>query len=65
MLARQLASKEGAVYIPPFDHPDVWEGNSSLIIEAAAQLNGKVPGAVVCVVGGERFSLTLSHALVF
>lgn len=26
------------MYIPPFDHPDVWEGNSTLIHEAKRQL---------------------------
>jgi len=29
---------EGGMYIPPFDHPDVWEGNATLIHEARHQL---------------------------
>lgn len=37
--------------IHPFDHPDVWEGNASLILEAATQLE-RPPSAVICVVGG-------------
>ena len=47
-----MAEKETAAYIPPFDHPDIWEGNSTLIEEAAQQLDGNPPGAVICVVGG-------------
>jgi L-serine/L-threonine ammonia-lyase len=43
------------VYVPPFDHPDVWAGHASLIPELVSQLggeNGIVPKAVVCSVGG-------------
>ncbi len=35
--ARRLCGMPGAVYIPPFDHPDIWEGNASLIDEAVRQ----------------------------
>ncbi|KAM5346429.1 hypothetical protein ACJ41O_009434 [Fusarium nematophilum] len=45
------ADPEG-VYVPPFDHPDIWEGNSTVMHEIAAQLNGEKPDAVVCSVGG-------------
>ncbi|KAF9432086.1 hypothetical protein BGZ76_011290 [Entomortierella beljakovae] len=41
-----------AAYIPPFDHPDVWEGNSTMIPEIKAQMGGVVPDAIVCCVGG-------------
>jgi len=37
--------------VHPFDHPDVWEGNSSIIKESAAMLD-KPPNAIICVVGG-------------
>lgn len=39
------------VYVPPFNHPDVWDGNATVMQEIAAQL-GEKPDAVVCSVGG-------------
>ncbi|KAF9359018.1 hypothetical protein BGX26_000345 [Mortierella sp. AD094] len=47
-----VANDPHAVYIPPFDHFDVWEGNSSMIPEIKAQLGGVVPDAIICCVGG-------------
>ncbi|KAK7965982.1 pyridoxal-phosphate dependent enzyme [Apiospora aurea] len=60
-----LSQDEAGVYVPPFDHPDVWEGASSMVDELAAQLppllkgngsgNGNgdgVPDAIVCNCGG-------------
>ncbi|ORX86815.1 L-serine dehydratase/L-threonine deaminase-like protein [Anaeromyces robustus] len=38
-------------YIPPYDHPDIWEGNSSIIDEIKSQL-GDTPDAIITVVGG-------------
>ena len=29
---------EEPVYVPPFDHPDIWEGHASLVDELRAQL---------------------------
>ncbi|KAK6530003.1 hypothetical protein TWF694_003379 [Orbilia ellipsospora] len=45
---------DGAVYCPPFDHPYVWEGNSTIITEIAQQLPAShpVPDAIVFSVGG-------------
>lgn len=48
------------VYVPPFDHPDVWKGAETMIDEIARQLPSKEGGsktsfpadAVVCSVGG-------------
>ncbi|EPE10408.1 l-serine dehydratase [Ophiostoma piceae UAMH 11346] len=40
------------VYVPPFDHPDIWDGASSIVEEVATQLNGAHPDAFVCSVGG-------------
>ncbi|KAK3308131.1 tryptophan synthase beta subunit-like PLP-dependent enzyme [Chaetomium strumarium] len=47
------------VYVPPFDHPDIWTGAASLVDEIARDvMAGRVPGggggvdAVVCNVGG-------------
>lgn len=39
------------VFVPPFDHPDIWEGNATSMREIAAQLGGR-PDVVVCSVGG-------------
>ncbi len=41
---------EDAAYIHPFDQADIWEGHTSLILEAARQ--GKRPGVIVVSVGG-------------
>ena len=41
------------VYVPPFDHPDIWEGAASLVEEVSRQLpTGVHPDAFVCSVGG-------------
>lgn len=40
-----------ATYVPPFDHPDIWNGNATLIDEAVAQA-GDGFDVVVCAVGG-------------
>lgn len=40
----------GATYIPPFDHPILWDGHASLIDEVANK--GIKPDAVVAAVGG-------------
>ncbi|MFC5475011.1 pyridoxal-phosphate dependent enzyme [Paraherbaspirillum soli] len=52
--ALRLCAQPGTVYIPPFDHPDIWEGNATLIDEAVAQ--GRELGvefdAVICSAGG-------------
>lgn len=47
--ALRLCNQPGAVYIPPFDHPDIWDGNATLIDEAAGQCQFDV---VICSVGG-------------
>jgi len=51
--ARKLMEQEDgkAGYIHPFDNPDIWEGNSSLITELRHDLPF-TPGLIVCVVGG-------------
>lgn len=60
----QTEGKDINVYIPPFDHPDVWAGASTMIDELAHQLpprsrerfmevaGGFPADAVVCSVGG-------------
>ena len=48
-----LKRDEDGVYVPPFDHADIWEGNSSIVSELAGQLpGGGEPDAIVCSVGG-------------
>jgi L-serine/L-threonine ammonia-lyase len=48
--ATGLASGPEVAYVHPFDHPTIWEGHASVIVEAAEQ--GPKPGAVVVAVGG-------------
>lgn len=49
-LARQLAKNQQGCYVPPFDHPDLWDGHASIIQECSQQ--GPRPDAVVVSVGG-------------
>ncbi|XP_034015798.1 serine dehydratase-like isoform X2 [Thalassophryne amazonica] len=51
--ALRLAETEGLTYVPPFDHPLLWQGHASMIREVATSLGPTVkPGAVVVSVGG-------------
>jgi len=55
-----LKNDKNGVYTPPFDHPDIWEGNSTLIYEIKQQLHDKGatgpssrgPDAIICSIGG-------------
>ena len=49
-LARKIASERNWGYVPPFDHPLIWEGNATMIHEVHQE--GVVPDAVVLSVGG-------------
>ena len=42
-----LAKDANGVYVPPFDHEDVWEGASTIVDELVEK-----PDAIVCSVGG-------------
>lgn len=46
------AEKARGVYVPPFDHPDVWAGAATLVDELAGQMDGVDVHGVVCNVGG-------------
>lgn len=46
-----MSSIETDIYVPPFDHEDIWAGNATMIPEIERQLGG-VPDAVLCSVGG-------------
>ncbi|KAK7904857.1 hypothetical protein WMY93_017464 [Mugilogobius chulae] len=51
--ALRLADIDGLTYVPPFDHPLLWEGHASVIAEVSSSLGpGVKPGAVVVSVGG-------------
>lgn len=49
-----LARDECGVYVPPFDHADLWEGHSSLVDEVEMQMLGvgKEYDGIVCSAGG-------------
>ncbi|PQE12291.1 hypothetical protein CJF31_00000491 [Rutstroemia sp. NJR-2017a BVV2] len=56
-----LKADPNGVYVPPFDHPDIWRGNSTMIPEILEQLQDHRTGnpsftgdldAIVCSVGG-------------
>ncbi|OAG41363.1 hypothetical protein AYO21_04305 [Fonsecaea monophora] len=47
-----LKSDPDGVYVPPFDHPDIWDGNSTVMDEIATQMHPEKPDVVVCSVGG-------------
>ena len=50
-----LAKDPTGVYVPPFDHEDIWKGHSTLVAEMRQQFGEKEegkPDAVVCSVGG-------------
>lgn len=49
-MARDLVDRDAAGYVPPFDHPLLWQGHASLVDEMATQ--GDRPDAVVVAVGG-------------
>jgi L-serine/L-threonine ammonia-lyase len=48
--ARGLVAEGHGAYVPPFDHPLLWEGHSTLVDEMLSQ--GPAPDAVVVAVGG-------------
>ncbi len=56
--ALAFAEVEGAGYVHPFDHPDVWAGNATLVDELEAR-----PGAVVLSVGGGGLLCGVAHGL--
>ena len=47
---------ETGIYVPPFDHEQIWEGVSTLVSELQSQLppfgGGDKPDAIICSVGG-------------
>ncbi|KAI0122985.1 tryptophan synthase beta subunit-like PLP-dependent enzyme [Xylariales sp. AK1849] len=49
-----LAHDPSGVYVPPFDHPHIWEGASSIVVESVHQMKhlGVEPDGIVCNCGG-------------
>jgi L-serine/L-threonine ammonia-lyase len=48
-----LAADPAAVYIPPFDHPIIWDGHSSIVDELHSDLGEiKKPDVIIASVGG-------------
>jgi L-serine/L-threonine ammonia-lyase len=47
-----LKNDPNGVYVPPFDHADIWAGNSTIVEEVARQIPDGRPDAIVCSVGG-------------
>ncbi|KAI9648473.1 catabolic L-serine/threonine dehydratase [Ciborinia camelliae] len=50
-----LAKDSTGVYVPPFDHPDIWEGNSGVVTEIEEEVHAlgiESLDAVICSVGG-------------
>ncbi len=60
--ARAFCTAEGARFLPPFDDPDVIEGQASVAVEMLDQL-GRAPDLVVLPVGGGGLSAGVSRYL--
>ncbi|KAK3699477.1 catabolic L-serine/threonine dehydratase [Vermiconidia calcicola] len=46
---------EQGVHVPPFDHPDIWDGNSTIVNELRQQfteMGESAPDVIACSVGG-------------
>lgn len=55
---------EVGVYVPPFDHPDIWEGASSLVPELEEQMKGFGGyDGVVCSVGGGGLLIGIAEGI--
>ena len=48
--ARELAAETKGLYVPPFDHPLIWKGNSTIVDEITRQVDK--PDAIILSVGG-------------
>lgn len=60
--ALALAEAPGVAYIPPFDHPLLWEGHASLVDELAEQCD-RAPDTIVLAVGGGGLLLGVLQGL--
>ncbi|WP_251365776.1 hypothetical protein [Coxiella-like endosymbiont of Rhipicephalus sanguineus] len=48
-------------FVPPFDHPEIWAGHSTLIDEVVTQI--KKPAAIILAVGGGGLSCRILEGL--
>lgn len=60
--AKALCESQGACYVPPFDHPLIWNGNATIIQEVAK--SGVAPEAVVVAVGGGGLYCGVTEGLI-
>ncbi|WWC94658.1 hypothetical protein V866_001505 [Kwoniella sp. B9012] len=60
--AELLPKDPQGVYVPPFDHQDIWNGAETLIHEVHHSL-GQTPDALVCSVGGGGLLVGLCQGL--
>ena len=58
---RHLEEVHGAEYVPPFDHPLIWEGHSSIVEEIAEA--GHRPDAIAVSVGGGGLLIGVQQGL--
>ena len=52
---REIVAEAGggkACYVPPFEHPTIWEGHASMVDEIKVQMGGAVPDVICVSVGG-------------
>ena len=47
-----LQEDPNGVYVPPFDHKDVWAGHATMVEEIKKQMGGDTPDAISVSVGG-------------
>lgn len=52
-----------AIYAPPFDHPDIWCGNATVMHEIASQMPSGQADVVICSVGGGGLLNGVAQAL--
>ncbi|WWC91515.1 uncharacterized protein L201_006461 [Kwoniella dendrophila CBS 6074] len=51
------------IYVPPFDHQDIWNGAQTLIEECYKELNNEKPDHIVCSVGGGGLLIGICQGL--
>ncbi|KAK8853045.1 hypothetical protein IAR55_003746 [Kwoniella newhampshirensis] len=62
-----LPNDPNGVYVPPFDHPDIWKGAESLVEEIEDQMDAQEDGdkadGIVCSVGGGGLLIGICQGL--
>nr|XP_019010126.1 uncharacterized protein I206_04594 [Kwoniella pini CBS 10737]OCF48907.1 hypothetical protein I206_04594 [Kwoniella pini CBS 10737] len=57
-----LPDDSQGVYVPPFDHPDIWNGAESIMHEVHNELN-TLPDGIICSVGGGGLLIGICQGL--